>query len=753
MAGTDNTKVLTVDTADAITSLKDFKKHLDDLKGTLLGLEQGTDEYKKVAEELRSGQQKLNDVMYESKKNSEALEGSYDHLVVKMRELKKEWRATTDEGRRNDLGNQILEINNRLKELDASTGNFQRNVGDYKNAFAEAFDKALGPLGKMNGTLGTLARDIKGMVPLIKQINTTAISGLQGIKGAIAATGIGLLVIAVGELAAHWEDIYKWATGVNDVIEDIEKTQQKITDASDEQMKNMGYQVQLMQAEGKTNVQILQYQIQEVKNAIAKLKVYKEIVDKKIEELELHSVLTKAFSGEYYLIDKLKESSEETNTKIAQLSDKLEGLEVGLKAAEIREGIDKLKDLSKKGADIKKQMDALKESAKKFIDTLKSADDSDLTKVRKKYEEDKAVLEEYLKGKAISEEQYYEGLALLEDRYRKERNEIIDKDLKEQAEKDKEIKLKAFEDTLNEIKEKAKGAEVSIKLNIDKREMEKDLEKSDPMKQLFGSFDLKGLFSNEGIQKEYEQAVNDINTLYGAKIDGAQKELEVLQKKQEQFPDDPNIAAEIAQKQTEIKTLQTEQTIALGDAEIENNNKVAESWAARAEVISQALGATASIMNSLAQSRQTDIEMQLKEGKISEQEANKKFKRVKKLQKAAAIMETAQAAMGAYSSLASIPYVGPALGAAAAAAAIAAGMVQIKQIEKTTLSNSSSSVSTPDLSPITNTYEPTYVSNVQTNSELSDLTNAMGNISPVVQVSDIESGLEQRKTRVVETTY
>ena len=88
-----NTNVLTIDTGGAITNLKEFKKHLDDLKGVLLGLEKGTDDYKKVADELRAGQQKLNDVMYEARKNSEAVEGSYDALVAKMRDLKKEWRA------------------------------------------------------------------------------------------------------------------------------------------------------------------------------------------------------------------------------------------------------------------------------------------------------------------------------------------------------------------------------------------------------------------------------------------------------------------------------------------------------------------------------------------------------------------------------------------------------------------------------------------------------------------------------------
>ena len=43
MADNTSTKVLTIDTGNAISNVRDFKARIEELKGTLLGLEKGTD--------------------------------------------------------------------------------------------------------------------------------------------------------------------------------------------------------------------------------------------------------------------------------------------------------------------------------------------------------------------------------------------------------------------------------------------------------------------------------------------------------------------------------------------------------------------------------------------------------------------------------------------------------------------------------------------------------------------------------------
>ena len=215
MADNEIKKVITVDLGNTKTYLKDYKKHIDELRASLLNLDKTSEEYKNISKQIAEEQNKLNEVMSIGKKDTDAADGSYNKLVQTMNELKKQWKATADETERAELGKKILDINNQLKELDASTGNFQRNVGDYANAFEKAFDKCLDGIIKIDGPLGEIGGTVKNMLPVIKNINSTALRGLSGIKKGIASTGIGLLVIAVSELITHWKDLIK-IVGISD---------------------------------------------------------------------------------------------------------------------------------------------------------------------------------------------------------------------------------------------------------------------------------------------------------------------------------------------------------------------------------------------------------------------------------------------------------------------------------------------------------------------------------------------------------
>ena len=117
-----------------IDSVKDLKGHISDLRDRLVTLENGSDDYKATVQELINAQVKLKEVMNAGKNEIEAAEGSYNALSQRMSALKQVWKETTDEATRNEIGQQINEINNELKALDASIGNSQRNVGNYKSA-------------------------------------------------------------------------------------------------------------------------------------------------------------------------------------------------------------------------------------------------------------------------------------------------------------------------------------------------------------------------------------------------------------------------------------------------------------------------------------------------------------------------------------------------------------------------------------------------------------------------------------------
>ena len=195
--------------------LKEYKQYVDNLKGSLLNLDKTSEEYKQKSIELTEAQEHLNEVMAIGKNNGELLEGSYNYLSKQMSDLKKEWKATGDEAERARLGEQINSINNQLKDMDASVGVFSRNVGNYSQAYEEAFKTVIGSLDDVDGLLGEVAGNVNSLFPLIKQTTAAATAGLKGIKKAIATTGIGLLIVAVGELAAHFDDVRR-AIGITD---------------------------------------------------------------------------------------------------------------------------------------------------------------------------------------------------------------------------------------------------------------------------------------------------------------------------------------------------------------------------------------------------------------------------------------------------------------------------------------------------------------------------------------------------------
>lgn len=266
-------KVISVDVGNTATTLKDYKKHIDELRGSLLQLDETSEDYAKIAQEITDEQNKLNEVMKVGKGSTDAAEGSYNQLAQTMAELKKQWKATADEAERTELGQRILDINNQLKELDASTGNYQRNVGDYANAFEQAFGKCLDGINKIDGPIGQLGGTVKNLIPVIKAINSTAITGLSGIKKGIAATGIGLLVVAVGELAAHWKDIVGFlgkAVGLQtDYTKEVElaKTQMdgfvsSLKDAN----RELNNELEILKLQGASRRELLEAELKQYKD-------------------------------------------------------------------------------------------------------------------------------------------------------------------------------------------------------------------------------------------------------------------------------------------------------------------------------------------------------------------------------------------------------------------------------------------------------------------------------------------------------
>lgn len=87
-------------------------------------------------------------------KEAEAAEGSIEQLSLQLSRLKKEYRELSKEEREGAKGRELLTkiqaTDKEVKSLDASMGNYQRNVGNYKSAteaLGSAFTKVAGIVG------------------------------------------------------------------------------------------------------------------------------------------------------------------------------------------------------------------------------------------------------------------------------------------------------------------------------------------------------------------------------------------------------------------------------------------------------------------------------------------------------------------------------------------------------------------------------------------------------------------------------
>ena len=152
-------------------SLGDAKKYIDRLRASLIDLDETSTDYKERVDEIDKVQDKLNKAMKATGDKTKDAEGSYNALSKQMSELKKAFKATNDEAEREVLAKQIVNINDQLKTMDASIGNFQRNVGNYEGAFTKGLagiaDKleALGnPLAIAKNGVSALGKAFKALI-------------------------------------------------------------------------------------------------------------------------------------------------------------------------------------------------------------------------------------------------------------------------------------------------------------------------------------------------------------------------------------------------------------------------------------------------------------------------------------------------------------------------------------------------------------------------------------------------------------
>lgn len=202
MAQNEIVNVITVKTNNSENTIKALKAEIAQLKKELDRATIGSDEFKKASNELSAAQKQLKDALAQTKQTAGAVDGSYDALVATMAQLKKEWRATADEVKRNDIGKQINDINNQLKELDSSIGNNQRKVGDYTGGVVDAFSQLKAEIKQYKSELLTLEEGTEEYNNTLVKLGNAQFQ-LKDIneKAALSVSDTGEVIKNVGKFA------------------------------------------------------------------------------------------------------------------------------------------------------------------------------------------------------------------------------------------------------------------------------------------------------------------------------------------------------------------------------------------------------------------------------------------------------------------------------------------------------------------------------------------------------------------------
>lgn len=192
MANKEIVSVLKIDTGQSENTIKALKAEIAQLKKSLETAEIGSEEFAQASRDLAAAQANLKTVMADGKRTADAVEGSYNHMVATMAELKKQWRATADEAKRNEIGKQIDEINTKLKDMDASIGNHQRNVGNYKGDIIEAFDEMGGEVktyGERWSEMQKSTEQTRAKFESVQKMASGLASGFAALQGVTALLG------------------------------------------------------------------------------------------------------------------------------------------------------------------------------------------------------------------------------------------------------------------------------------------------------------------------------------------------------------------------------------------------------------------------------------------------------------------------------------------------------------------------------------------------------------------------------------
>lgn len=785
-------KVIQIDAGNSPKTVKELKNQISQLRDSLVTLDSTSDEYAAVVQQLTQAQQTLTTVMNAGKASVTAADGSYNALVQTMKTLQAEWKATADEARRAELGEQIAGINEQLKELDGTIGNSQRKVGSYKDEIIAAFDEIQGGSKKTEALAGSTAKSYseawgqmqkateqtRAKFESVQKIAAGVASAYAAVQGATALLGVEseTLEKTFVKLQAAMA-LAQGIGGLKDLVEGVSQAKVAfggaftacktfitglhgikaaiVSTGIGALVVAIGLLVanwDKLSSKAHSSEEIINKLSKNNANAIKQIEQANSAMEREIRIAEANGasseeIINKRIEQNIKNIDKLNERLNKTKEQLGVFEAVNEGVlnrekEIEQTKEEIKlleEEIDKYKaiqeslNVDKQVDDIKKQNEALEEQ-RNIYENIQNAKKAELDRV--------AEIENGLKDeRLLRTETYLEEKALLE-KYGRDTTALTQKywdDLHTMDKAEMDEEYQDWENHYNKlISQKDKELNKLQKSNINS----------------ISNYDE----SNEGVKNVDNNAdgwieENELDS-YQAYLDGR---LDLLQANTEAENELIQSKIDLLKEQLAVQELlgqdtsnTTAQIESLNEQILDNNDKLAEATEdnnKKKEKSDEQYAQSKKKRDKLV----ADFSLNTASSTLKSLSsiAGEESKAGKAMAIASATIDTYQAANAAYKAMAGIPVVGPALGAAAAAAAVIAGIANVKQILKTDPENgdgniASTASATPNLS-LDSMMPMQYTRNLQTDTELDEM-----NQSTKVYVTEEDITTTQNKVAVSE---
>jgi hypothetical protein len=220
--------------------------------------------------------------------NSKTLKAQYKEAVLEVQKLAAAYGETSQQvadaaKKAAGLKDQIEDTNDAIAAFKGE-GKFAA-TGKALSAVASGFSAVEGGMAlvgvesenlqktmlKVQAAMA-LAQGLEGLEDAgraFKQLGTVAVNALKGVRGALIATGIGALVVALGTIVAYWDDIKAAVSGVTSEQEALNAETEKNVLIENEKLTSLNSQDNILKLQGLSEKEILRIKIKQIDATIA----------------------------------------------------------------------------------------------------------------------------------------------------------------------------------------------------------------------------------------------------------------------------------------------------------------------------------------------------------------------------------------------------------------------------------------------------------------------------------------------------